>query len=83
LDGTAVRAGAAYTFVRSGALWSQQAYVKPSNTDPEAFFGVAVALSEDGGVLAVGAYGEGSTSTGVAGSQDDNAAESFGAIYLY
>jgi hypothetical protein len=83
LDSSAVKAGAAYVFVRSGTQWSQQAYVKAANTDQDDFFGVAIALSADGSVLAVGAYGEDSADSGVAASQNNNDAESSGAVYLY
>jgi hypothetical protein len=39
--------GAAYVFVRSGGAWMQEAYLKPSNDDPTAFFGANVAVSGD------------------------------------
>jgi hypothetical protein len=42
-------------FTRSGATWTQQAYVKASNTDAGDQFGISVALSGDGNTLAVGA----------------------------
>ena len=45
--------GAVYVFTRTGALWSQQAYIKPSPTLANAQFGFAVALDSD--TLAVGA----------------------------
>ena len=32
-DNSAYRAGAAYVFVRSGGIWSQQAYLKASNAE--------------------------------------------------
>ena len=34
-DNSAARAGAAYVFVRNGTTWSQQAYLKASNTRDE------------------------------------------------
>ena len=34
-DNSALWAGAAYVFVRSGGVWSQQAYLKASNTDSQ------------------------------------------------
>jgi cysteine-rich repeat protein len=49
--------GAAYVFVRSNGVWSQQAYVKASNTGAHDLFGASVALSGDGSTLAVGAPG--------------------------
>lgn len=39
--------GAAYVFERSGTTWTQQAYVKASNTDPDDGFGTRVAISGD------------------------------------
>ncbi|HMS82321.1 MAG TPA: cadherin-like beta sandwich domain-containing protein [Nitrospira sp.] len=75
------QAGAAYVFIRSGTTWTQQAYVKASNTDSGDRFGRSVALSGD--TLAVGAR-EGSGATGINGDQSNN---SFftrsGAVYLY
>jgi len=41
-DNSAGTAGAAYVFVRSGATWSQQAYLKASNTGPGDNFGIGV-----------------------------------------
>lgn len=46
-------------------------------------FGAALAFSQDGSTLAVGAPGDSSAATGIGGNQDDvNAADS-GAVYLY
>ena len=81
-DNSATNAGAVYVFVRAGTTWSQQAYVKASNTGPSDQFGEAVALSGDGATLAVGAPGEASAATGVGGNQADNSAGSAGAVYL-
>ena len=49
-------AGAAYAFVRSGTNWSQQAYLKASNTGASDFFSHSVAVWEN--TVVVGAYGE-------------------------
>jgi hypothetical protein len=46
-DDTAIDAGAAYVFTRSGASWTQQAYLKASNTEAEDRFGHSVAISGD------------------------------------
>jgi hypothetical protein len=73
--------GAAYVFTRKGSLWSQQAYVKPSNTDTNDQFGIAVAMSGD--TLVVGAYGEDSNATGINGNQANNSAGNSGAAYVY
>jgi hypothetical protein len=83
LDNTASQAGAAYVFKRSGGSWSQQAYVKASNTDAGDHFGSAVALSGDGDTLAVGAPGEASNTTGIGGNDVDNSLFGAGAAYLY
>jgi hypothetical protein len=77
----AASAGAVYVFTRSGTSWSQQAYIKASNTDPDDRFGDSVALSGDG--LVVGASNEASAATGVNGNQDDNTALNAGAAYFF
>jgi hypothetical protein len=83
-DNSAPGAGAAYIFVRSGGSWSQQAYVKASNTRGFDEFGISVTLSRDGNVLAVGAFGEQGTSTGVNGSQTYSSDYSdAGAAYVF
>jgi hypothetical protein len=73
--------GAAYVFVRSGSTWTQQAYLKPSNTGTSDFFGVSVAIS--GNTVVVGAYGEDSAATGVNGNQASNATPDSGAAYVF
>lgn len=76
--------GAAYVFTRGPTQqWSQQAYVKASNTDRSDRFGVTLALNGDGSTLAVGAYGESSAATGIGGDQSDNSATSAGAVYVF
>ncbi len=74
-------AGAAYVFVRSGATWMQQAYLKASNTGASDSFGTSVAVS--GGTVVVGANGEDSNATGVNGVQANNSVSASGAAYLY
>ena len=82
-DNTANQAGAVYVFTRTAGAWSQQAYVKASNTDANDLFGQSVALSSDGNTLAVGGYLEGSAATGVNGNQADNTANQAGAVYVF
>lgn len=82
-DNSTMDAGAVYVFKRSGALWSQQAYIKASNPDPNDQFGASVALSGDGSTLAVGAYYEGSAGRGVDMGQLDNSAAQAGAVYIF
>lgn len=76
-------AGAVYVFARAGTSWSQQAYVKASNTAAEDLFGTALALSRDGNTLAVGAIGEDSAAVGVGGDQSSNASSNAGAVYTF
>jgi len=81
LDNSAQGAGAAYVFVRTGSAWSQQAYLKASNTDWGDSFGQAVTVSGDTAV--VGAFGEASSATGMNGNKADNSAVYAGAAYVY
>jgi hypothetical protein len=80
-DDGAPLSGAAYVFVRSGTVWSQQAYLKASNTGAFDHFGESVSISGD--TVVVGASGEDSGATGVGGSQGDESAESSGAAYVF
>jgi len=91
-DRSIPEAGAVYIFTRSGNTWSQQAYIKASNTGQAAVgdgfaegdqFGYSIALSSDGNTLAVGAIGEDSAATGVNGDQADNMANQSGATYVF
>jgi len=70
-------------FTRSVATWTQQAYVKASNTGAGDHFGTSAALSSDGTTLAVGATGEDSSATGIGGNQADNSAVGAGAVYVF
>ena len=88
-DNSAAAAGAVYIFTRSGDTWSQQAYLKASNAGELSLpgglsngdqFGFSLALSADGNTVAVGAISEDS---GIAGHQDDNSANSAGAVYVF
>lgn len=75
--------GAVYVFSRSGADWSQQAYVKTSNAEVNDHFGHSVSLAADGNTLAVSAIMEDSSSTGIDGDEADNAAANSGAVYVF
>ena len=80
-DNSAIGAGAAYVFVRNGTTWTQQAYLKASNTEGGDVFGSSVAVAGD--TVVVAAPSEDSNATGVNGNQGDNSAESSGAAYLF
>lgn len=50
-DQSASRAGAAHVFTRSGAIWTEQAYLKASDTVANAEFGSSVGVSGDAVVV--------------------------------
>lgn len=71
-------AGAAYSLIRTGGTWSQEAYYKASNADRDDLFGSSVGVDHD--TIVVGAYYEDSN------AQDDtanNSAVNSGAAYLF
>ena len=74
--------GAAYLFRNDGG-WTQQAYIKASNSGAGDAFGFKLALTGDGNTLAVSASNEQSASTGIDGDASDNNADSSGAVYLF
>jgi len=79
----AENSGAVYLFIRTGTAWSQQAYIKASNTESDDRFGYSLALSDEGNTLAVGASNEDSVATGMNGNQADNSAGQAGAAYVF
>ena len=82
-DNTALSAGTVYVFSRSGNTWSQQSYVKASNTGGSDWFGLLISLNADGNTMAVGAYLEDGNATGIGGDQTNNSVADSGAVYLY
>jgi hypothetical protein len=80
-DNSTPNAGAVYVFTRTAGVWTQQAYLKASNTGAGDQFGINVVLVND--TLAVGAYGEASNATGVNGDQTDNSSPQAGAVYVF
>ncbi len=76
-DNTVTDSGAAFVFTRSGVTWSQQAYLKASNTESNDWFGQSVGI--DGDTIVVGAPGEDSNGAG----QADNSVTSAGAAYVF
>jgi len=81
-DSSARFAGAVYVYARSDDVWSQQAYIKASNTDTADFFGSSIALSTNGNTLIIGAVGEDSNAIGIDGDKTDNSASAAGAVYI-
>ena len=80
-DNSSGRSGAAYVFRRENGGWSQEAYLKASNTGEGDNFGSIVAIS--GETIVVGADSEGSDAIGVNGDQNNNSAEESGAAYVF
>ena len=80
-DNTTAGAGAAYVFVRSAGVWTQQAYLKASNTEAQDQFGIAVSISAD--TIVVGALNEDSSATGINGLGSDNSLANAGAAYVF
>jgi len=91
-DNSVPQSGAVYVFTRNGTTWTQQAYIKASNTGKAGEgqlagdgdqFGFSLALSGDGNTLAVGAISEDSAAQQINGNQGDDSAQSAGAVYVY
>ncbi len=85
-DDSLPQAGAVYVFTRTGQTWTQQAYLKASNTGEASDgdqFGFSLSLSADGNTLAAGAITEDSGAKGVNGDQSDNSKTSSGAVYVF
>lgn len=80
-DNSLSGAGAAYVFVRNGSTWTQEAYLKASNTKIDQAFGYSVCVSGD--IIGVGARSERSNATGVNGDQSDNSLQFAGAAYAF
>jgi hypothetical protein len=80
-NNNAVDSGAAYIFVRAGTNWSQQAYLKASNTGADDTFGSSLGVSGD--TVVVGAFQEDSNSIGVNGNQNNNSAGESGVAYVF
>ena len=81
-DNSLVSAGAVYVFERSGGVWTQAAYLKPSNVGQGDLFGYSLALTADANTLVVGSYDEDGSLAGNNDVQNDDQAGS-GAIYVF
>lgn len=88
-DNSAADAGAVYVFTRDGTTWSQQAYLKASNSDAGDEFGRALSISDDGDTLIVSSMEEDSDGTGIGdgnngqGVTANNASPLSGATYIF
>ena len=72
--------GAAYVFVRTNNVWSEQAQLL-QKCGAEERFGGSVAIS--GNTIVVGAPGEDSSASGVNGDEDDDSLGGSGAAYVF
>jgi hypothetical protein len=82
-DNTRVNSGAVYIFDRNGTSWSQQAYIKASNTGAGDQFGNAISLSGDGNILAIGANLEDGSAVGINDTVQTDGALDSGAAYVF
>ncbi|MDX1958059.1 MAG: putative Ig domain-containing protein [Leptospiraceae bacterium] len=83
-DNTRLNSGAAYVFKRTGEIWLQEAYIKPSNTKTGDEFGVSVSISGD--TIVVGAKREDSNQTTITNGSTASADFSManpGAAYVF
>jgi hypothetical protein len=80
-DQSALDSGAAYVFRRAAGTWTQEAYLKASNTRETFRFGAAVAMS--GERVAVGSPFESSVGSGVDGDQTYGPPTQSGAVYMF
>ncbi|MCC2525792.1 FG-GAP repeat protein [Vibrio coralliilyticus] len=82
-NNSAPSSGAAYLFVKDQNVWSQQAYLKPSNADAYDRFGYKTRLNRNGDTLVVSSPQESASGVGLFGDLQDNAALSSGAAYVF
>ena len=89
LNNDSTDAGAVYVFTRDNGVWTEQAYIKASNTNPDdlmfthkdAFFGFSLALDDN--TLAVGARFENGCAAGINGVEDNKGFLYSGAVYVF
>jgi len=81
LDNSSPSSGAVYVFTRLNNVWSQQAYLKASNTGAGDYFGGEVSISNN--TVAVSAFYESSNAVGIDGDQSNDLANKSGAVYIF
>jgi hypothetical protein len=72
--------GAVYVYVRDGASWRKDAFLKASTRSAADQLGTIVGVSDDGNTIVASAIGE--DSNGI-GGQTDNSASGAGAAYVF
>jgi len=73
--------GAAYVFTRSGARWTQEAYLKASNTSAGDFFGTSVDI--EGDTVVIGASLEDGDAQAPGGPDNNDNRSDSGAAYVF
>ena len=74
--------GAVYIFTNNSGAWTQEAYVKASNTDSEDMFGFSTSITRDGTKVVACSPEEISGATGINGNENDNSGGG-GACYVF
>lgn len=80
------QSGAVYVFASNAGTWTQQAFIKSSNSVAGDHFGNALALSGDGNTLVVGAHWQTGTLSGITTGTaftDNAGGDSYGAAYIF
>ena len=83
-DNNNMDSGAAYVFTRSGSTWTQSAYIKAANNDPNDKFGKTVAISNN--TIVVTSEAEDSNQATISNGQiasSNNSNTDSGALYVY
>ncbi|MDP9920088.1 hypothetical protein J2W24_005770 [Variovorax boronicumulans] len=81
--GNTFLSGAVHLYDNRHGSFMHQAFIKAPNVEMADMFGLSVAMSGDGSLLAVGAPREDGGTTGINGNQADNSGPESGAVYLY
>jgi hypothetical protein len=76
------RSGGVTVFERKSSGWVLRRWIKPGSTH-EQWFGFAVALGDNGRILAVGAPYDPSAATGIDGDREDDSMPERGAVWIY
>lgn len=84
VNNSALDAGAAYVFRRTGSTWTNEAYLKAPNSEGSDNFGISISISGD--TIVVGANGESSNQTTITNGLAPvgvNGAGGAGAVYVF
>lgn len=82
-DTPSPQSGAVHIYARSENTWKLQSFIKSPKPRDNDNFGMSIALSDDGNLIAIGVPNENSSSVGVNGSYENESAPNSGAVYLF